>query len=93
MDGAQAILQKGANCILTARDHFGCAAYVRLGIFVDDLLHRQLKFAGNVKDVSGVEQDRVLVLAAFATFPALEAELAVQVHQLPLDFFCAALCR
>ena len=98
MDGAQAILQKGANCILTARDHvdnqnFGCAAYVRLGIFVDDLIHRQLKFAGNVKDVSGVEQDRVLVLAAFATFPALEAELAVQVHQLPLDFFCAALCR
>jgi hypothetical protein len=84
--------------ILTARDHvdnrnFGCASYVRLGIFVDDLLHSQLKFAGNVKDIFGAKQNRVLVLAALAAFPALEAELAVQVHQLPLDFLCAALCR
>ena len=52
--------------LLVDNRNFGCAAYVRLGIFVDDLLHCQLKFAGNVKDVSGVEQDRVLVLAAFS---------------------------
>ena len=52
-----------------------------------------VSFVSNIENISGAKQNRVLVLAAFAAFPALEAELAVQVHQLPFDFFCAALCR
>lgn len=52
-----------------------CAADVGFGVFADYLLWGFLKFPGNVEDVSAVEQDRVLVRAAFATFPALEAEL------------------
>jgi len=62
-------------------------------MLLDNLLQRHLKFTSNIEDIPAVEQDRVLVLAALAAFPALEAELAVQVHQLPLNFFCAALCR
>jgi hypothetical protein len=71
----------------------GCAADVRLGILVDKRLRRHLKLPGNVKDISGAEQNRVLVLAALATFSAFELKFTVQVHQLPFDFFCAALCR
>ena len=82
MDRAEAIPQKRANCILSARDHVdnwdpGCAADVRLGILVDDFLRRHMKLPGNVKDIPRGEQDRVLMLAAFATFPALESEFTV----------------
>lgn len=41
----------------------------------------------------GVKKDRVLMLTAFAAFPALESELRIQVHQLPLDFFHLTLFR
>ena len=69
----------------------GCAADVGLGILVDDLLRRHLKLPGNVKDIFGTEQDCVLVLATFAAFPTFELKFTVQVHQLPLDYFCATL--
>ena len=96
MNGAETILQEGTNLVFAARNHvydwdFGRAADVRLGIFIDDLLRCHLKLSGDVENISAVEQDRVLVLTALATLSTLESELAVQVHQLPLDFLCAAL--
>ena len=69
---------------------FGRAADVSLGILIDDLLRCHLKLSGDVENISAVEQDRVLVLTALATLSTLESELAVQVHQLPLDFLYAA---
>ena len=71
--------------------NFRCAADIRLGILIDDFLRCHLKLSGDVENISAVEQDRVLVLTALAALSTLESELAVQVHQLPLDFFCAAL--
>ena len=59
----------------------GCVADVRPGILIDDRCY--LKFSGDVKNISAVEQDRVLVFAALPTF---EPELAVQVHQLAARF-------
>ena len=70
---------------------FGRAADVRLGIFIDDLLRCHLKLSGDVENISAVEQDRVLVLTALAAFSAFEAEFGIQIHQLPFDFFRAAL--
>ena len=63
MNGAEAILQKGANCILSTGNHvndrdFGCTADVRFGILVDDFFHRHLEFMCNIENVSRVEQNR-----------------------------------
>ena len=96
MDRAESVLQEGADLVLAARYHvygwdFGRAADVGFGILVDNLLRCHLKLPGNVKDIPAVEQDRVLMLAAFAAFPAFELELGIEIHRLPLDFFRAAL--
>lgn len=72
---------------------FGRAADVGFGIFVDNCFHRHLEFMCNIENVSRVEQNRVLMLAALAAFSAFEPKFTIQVHQLPLDVFCAALFR
>ena len=73
--------------------NLGCAADVDLGVFVDDLPGCHPKLFRNIENITGIEQDRVLVRTAFATPAALEVELRIQIHQLPLDFFHVALCR
>ena len=69
----EAVFQEGTNLVFAARNHVndrdsGCVADVRPGILIDDLLRCYLKFSGDVKNISAVEQDRVLVFAALPTF-------------------------
>lgn len=73
--------------------NFGCAADVGFCVSVNNLSCRCLQLSGDVEDVSGCEKNRVLMPTAFAAFPALESELRIQVHQLPLDFFHLTLFR
>ena len=76
-------------------DHrdFGRTADVSLSVLIDDLLGGYLEFSSNVENISAIEENSVLMRTALAAFLALKVELGVQVHQLPLNFFCAAFCR
>ena len=67
----------------------GVSADISLGIGLSHLLHSHVLLLGNVVDIPGIEDDCVLVDAAFPAPAALEPKLGIQVQQVILQMLNA----